>query len=59
MTEDSKPTCSHEGCVCEVNAAQAKSSAAEQYCSDGCAKGAGCTHADCNCAAYDAPIRGH
>lgn len=54
MAQGESATCAHEGCVCRV--ATSSPQKGEQYCSDGCAKGEGCSHPDCNCAAYEAPM---
>jgi hypothetical protein len=53
MAQGESRTCAHPGCVCQV--AGSAPQKGEQYCSDGCASGEGCSHPDCNCAAYDAP----
>ena len=54
MAEQEPQTCAHEGCVCRVSVVIPEKG--EQYCSRGCASGEGCSHPDCNCAAYEAPM---
>ena len=53
-TESESRVCAHEGCICRVAASAPQKG--EQYCSNGCAAGEGCSHPDCNCVAYGAPM---
>ena len=46
---DRKPeACAYPDCVCEIDAG-AVVYKGKNYCSDGCAKGLGCAHANCRC----------
>ncbi len=40
--------CAHRYCSCELHADRVES-AGKSYCSEGCAAGYGCDHADCLC----------
>ena len=46
--------CAHPDCICEIGAG-AVVLKGKNYCSEGCAKGYGCNHADCLCG--DSPGR--
>lgn len=46
--------CAAESCVCQLERAQAVSREGLLYCSERCAEGRGCDHADCNCGEFPA-----
>jgi hypothetical protein len=45
-------TCAFETCDCKLSGEQVISREGKQYCSERCADGRGCDHAECNCGEF-------
>src|ERR1700759_1963297 len=44
--------CAYKPCTCDVQTATAISANGKRFCSERCAEGRGCDHADCNCGEF-------
>jgi hypothetical protein len=52
LTMAESTSCAFDACKCDLSAESIVRQAGKAYCSQRCADGRGCDHADCNCGDY-------